>query len=96
MTWTSQWLKWPESHYDGPTPVARWEFSRGAGQTVEDIEGDNDGTLGSGSGYGSGDPTWVRDCRTDGCMSFDGGDDYVNVGDTDGGENGNFTYFAWI
>lgn len=81
MTWTSQWLKWPESHYNGPTPVSRWEFSRGAGQTVEDVEGDNDGTLGSSSSYGSADPTWVSSCRLDGCLSFDGSNDLVEVPD---------------
>ncbi|MFB6198235.1 MAG: LamG domain-containing protein, partial [Halobacteriaceae archaeon] len=97
MTWTSQWLKWPETHYDGPTPISRWEFSRGAGQTVKDIEGDNDGTLGSGSGSASDDPTWVQDCRTDGCMSFDGSDDYITgTGFNNSDYNQDYTWSVWF
>jgi hypothetical protein len=77
--------------------VSRWEFSRGAGQTVKDIEGDNDGTLGGSDSYGSNDPTWERNCRVDGCMVFDGDDDTVNVGGGKGGipQNNPLAVTAW-
>ncbi|MFA5772563.1 MAG: PKD domain-containing protein [Thermoplasmata archaeon] len=61
--------------------VAYWSFDEGSGQTASDSSGNgNAGTLGSSSGSDSSDPTWV-DGKFEKGLSFDGIDDYVNIGD---------------
>ncbi|MHC4345944.1 MAG: LamG-like jellyroll fold domain-containing protein, partial [Planctomycetota bacterium] len=52
-------------------PVAHWKFDEGAGSIAYDSAGDNDGTV-----YGADWTTGILD----GALSFDGEDDYVNVG----------------
>jgi hypothetical protein len=57
--------------------VAYWKFDEGSGSTAFDTSGyGNTGTL-------SGGPTWITDqtqCKIDSCLSFDGVDDSVGIG----------------
>jgi type II secretory pathway pseudopilin PulG len=56
--------------------VAYWNFDEGTGTAANDRSGNgNNGTLTNG-------PAWAAggDCKAGGCLSFDGSDDYVEVG----------------
>ncbi len=67
-------------HYNKGGPVGYWKFNEGEGQIVYDnTDNNNDGTLGATSGSENSDPTWVEG-KYGGALSFDGSDDYVNVG----------------
>jgi parallel beta-helix repeat protein len=55
-------------------PIAHWKLDEGAGTTAYDSAGENDGTLVNG-------PQWTTG-QIDGALSFDGGNDYVEVADS--------------
>ena len=57
--------------------VSEWRFDEGTGATAFDSMGRGNGTL-------LGGPIWKSgaDCVSDGCLSFDGADDYINITDT--------------
>jgi len=84
-----------------PDPVAYWALDEGYGQTINDSQGDTSlaGTLGANSGSSTDDPTWTgsESCKTNGCLSFDGGD-YIIVPDdsTLSPGSGNQTISAWF
>jgi prepilin-type N-terminal cleavage/methylation domain-containing protein len=56
--------------------VSEWKFNEGTGTSTVDSVGSNNGTL-------IGGPTWKSgsECVSGGCLSFDGSNDYVDVGD---------------
>lgn len=63
--------------------VGYWTFDERRGQTTYDQGyGDNDGTLGATTGMDSNDPVWHTNeyCKNNGCLYFDGVNDYVDVG----------------
>jgi len=68
--------------------VARWQFDEGSGTTAKDSAGINDGTL-------HGSPTWAEGL-TDGALSFDGSDDYVELSAIPALTSDNMTIEAWI
>jgi hypothetical protein len=74
--------------YNGRGPVARWTFDEGSGDTAYDSAGSNDGDLAGSGGTCPGAaacPTWSTDnapAVSGGSLSFDGTDDYVDVGDS--------------
>jgi Concanavalin A-like lectin/glucanases superfamily len=62
QTTIRQWMhrEVSDSHPNYGNLVGYWKLNEGSGQTVYDATAnDNDGTLGSSSGSGSDDPTWV-------------------------------------
>lgn len=70
-------------HTLGDELAGYWGFEEGAGQVVKDLSGNgNDGTLGASAAASTDDPTWSTNCyrKSSGCLSFDGSNDYVNVG----------------
>jgi parallel beta-helix repeat protein len=68
--------------------VAYWKFDEGSGTIAYDSAGTNDGTI-----YGS---NWVTG-QVRGALSFDGVDDYVDVGnDSSLMTTGDLTIIAWI
>jgi len=76
-----------------PPPIAYWKFDEGEGTVAYDSVGDNDGNLING-------PTWTTG-QIDGALSFDGINDYVDVGDPadgslDFGANDSFTLSLWF
>ncbi|MCK4785097.1 MAG: PD40 domain-containing protein, partial [Desulfobacteraceae bacterium] len=72
----------------GPGPIAQWKFDEGSGATAYDSAGTNDGTI-----YGA---TWTTG-KIDGALSFDGSNDYVDVGnDSSLMTTGDLTICAWI
>ena len=67
--------------------IAYWKLDEGSGNLALDSSTNgNDGTV-------HGDPVWTTG-KIDGALSFDGIDDYVDVGDIDLTEA--FTIAAWI
>ncbi len=67
------------------SPLGHWKFDEQQGQTTYDSGfGGNNGTLGANSSSAADDPTWKvagsGACKSNGCLSFDGSDDVVNVG----------------
>ncbi|MBI5872042.1 LamG domain-containing protein, partial [archaeon] len=63
--------------------VGYWKLDEGYGQAVKDLSGyNNNGTLGAGAGSGTDDPVWFTNdsCKFGSCLSFDGSNDYVDVG----------------
>jgi len=85
-----------------PHPIAHWSFDEGYGQTTNDSVGSNDGTLGADSGSSTDDPTWITpesgNCKNNGCLSFDGDSDIVQIPETtsiDFGGNSN-SLVAWF
>jgi len=72
--------------------VAHWSFDEGTGTTVTDSTGNgHTGTI-NGASWKSG-----TDCISGSCLSFDGADDYVDMGsDTSLDNLGPLTYAAWI
>ena len=82
-----------------PQPVAHWRFDEQSGQTAHDSIADNDGMLGADANASSDDPTWKTesDCKVNGCLSFDGSNDFVTLTDNglDVGSN-DFTITTWI
>jgi hypothetical protein len=67
-------------HYNRGGPVGHWRFDEGSGQIAfDESANDNDGTLGSGTGVDSADPSWVQG-KYGSALSFDGTDDYVDCG----------------
>lgn len=63
--------------------VAHWAFDEKYGQTAHDKVGNNHGTFGASTSPGSDDPIWTAagECKVNGCLSFDGMDDYVQIAD---------------
>lgn len=61
--------------------VAHWAFDEQYGQTAHNKVGDNHGTFGASTSPGSDDPTWKPsgECKVNGCLSFDGTGDYVQL-----------------
>jgi len=69
-------------------PIAHWKFDEGSGTTAYDSAGDNDGTI-----YGA---QWTAG-QINGALSFDGVNDYVDVGnDNSLMTTGDLTIYAWI
>lgn len=68
----------------GNDPIAHWAFDEnaGTGTTVDKSGNGYNGTLGSGAGADSADPSWTQGKYGSGLL-FDGSDDYVNMGDVD-------------
>jgi len=75
-----------------PDLVAHWSFDEGAGTTAYDTAGDNDGNI-------IGDPCWISGQIGSG-LSFDGINDFVDVGDPPDGSldfgTGDFTLSVWF
>ncbi len=72
-----------------PPPIAHWKFDEGDGDIAYDSAGNNDGQLMNG-------PVWTSG-QIDGALSFDGVDDYVEMGDTVRNYLGtDYTVSAWI
>ncbi len=60
-----------------PSPVEHWEFDESQGTTASDVSGNgNDGTLHGG-------PSWDTGKIGTSSLSFDGNDDYVQIGITE-------------
>lgn len=79
-----EWAAQQESE----TPYAHWAFDDASGLTAANSgSSGGDGTLTNG-------PTWTTGYR-DGALSFDGSNDYVEVGGL-GNLTGSFTITAWI
>jgi hypothetical protein len=84
---------WRATKSTMPSPVAYWKLDEGAGTVAYDSAGNNDGNLING-------PTWTTG-QIDGALSFDGINDYVDVGDPadgslDFGANDSFTLSLWF
>jgi hypothetical protein len=76
----------------GPGKVSEWNFDEGAGPTVNDAQGTNDGTL-------AGNTSWSPDTPdgTESSLSFDGNGDYVHVSDHESLRlTGELTLMAWV
>ena len=74
-------------------PIAHWKLDEGSGTIAYDSAGTNNGTLVNG-------PIWTTG-QINGALSFDGVNDYVDVGDPpdgslDFGAGDSFTIAAWI
>ncbi|MHC4456605.1 MAG: LamG-like jellyroll fold domain-containing protein, partial [Planctomycetota bacterium] len=67
------------------TAVAYWRFDEGSGSTAHDLVGGNDGTI-----YGA---QWTTG-KIGGALSFDGINDYVDLGDLD--LSGSFSLAFWM
>ncbi|MHC4556201.1 MAG: LamG domain-containing protein [Planctomycetota bacterium] len=67
--------------------VSYWRFDEGSGTTASDSIGSNDGTI-----YGA---TWTTGI-VNSALSFDGVDDYVDLGSVNINIPGDFTITAWI
>ncbi len=79
--------------------VGLWRFNDASGQTAVSAAGSNNGTLGATSGSEASDPTWTTAANTKlgaSGLSFDGVDDYVNVGAPPTTVLRNWTMEAWI
>ncbi len=79
-----------------PGPVGYWNMDDATGTTTKDLSGNgNNGTLGDSSYR----PNWSQG-KYGGGLSFDGTDDYVNVGDPSSGildmGNNDFTLETWF
>jgi len=73
-----------------PEPVARWNFDEREGAAAGDSAGDNDGTI-----HGA---KWTKG-KSGGALSFDGVDDYVELGDDPSlrfMRSSSFTISAWV
>jgi hypothetical protein len=73
-----------------PEPVAYWSFNEGQGTTVNDSAGNNNGTI-LGAEWTSG--------KFNSALSFDGVDDYVEVGDDPSlrfMQSSSFTISFWV
>ncbi len=70
--------------------VGYWHFDEGVGTSTLDASGEgNDGELISGVSWLSG-----NDCKSGGCLDFDGTDDYVEVNSLN--NTGELTVEAWV
>ena len=93
--------------YNQGAPVAQWNFDECQGTVIKDVTGNgNTGTLNLGSGGvtspgtctdGTGTTAWSLGSigKFNSSMSFDGTDDYVNIGNS-GLTYQKFTISAWI
>ncbi|QQR78684.1 MAG: VCBS repeat-containing protein [Candidatus Moraniibacteriota bacterium] len=74
-----------------PGLVAAYNFNAGSGTTAADFSGNNiTGTLVNG-------PSWTTAGKNDGALSFDGANDYVNLGASSALQlPGSFTLSAWV
>jgi hypothetical protein len=70
-----------------PDLVSHWKFDEGSGNIAYDSAGSNNGTKNGA--------TWFNDPCRGMCLSFDGSNDYVTVGDKDNLELQNFTLSFW-
>lgn len=59
--------------------VSLWHFNDGAGTTVSDETGNNDGILGKGKGVGQ-RPVWTASGEDGYALDFDGNNDFVDCG----------------
>lgn len=83
----------PEGGNLNDSLVAHWAFDEQAGQTVHDRVSGNHGTLGADANAGTDDPTWkpVGECKVNGCLEFDGAENYANTPDINAGRNSTLT-----
>ena len=80
---------------EGNPPIAYWKFDKNTGTTAYDRSGSGyDGTLG-GDGAGSDVPTWAQG-KHGPALSFDGTDDYVDMGNSVNLGTGAFTIELWV
>lgn len=70
--------------------VGYWKFDEGSGSIAYDSSGNNNhGTIYSA--------TWISNCKSNYCLSFDGANDYVEVADNGGLDNiPQITLVAWF
>lgn len=88
----------------GDQVVSHWKFDSQSGQAAYDTENNYHAILGASSSAESSDPTWKTQsvCKVNGCLDFDGTDDYVSVPHNDAIDFGNgttdeaFSLSAWI
>lgn len=80
----------PSPAYSQSTPVAAFNFDEGGGSTLNDRSGSgNNGTLVNGPAWSTG--------KNGGALSFDGSDDYVDVGDVAKADSlSSFTISSWV
>jgi hypothetical protein len=79
---------WLTTDYWWLEPISHWKLDEGIGTIAYDSDGSNDGTI-----YGA---TWTSG-QIEGALSFDGSNDYVNVGDLDVIVGSNpFTIAGWV
>ncbi|MFA5431757.1 MAG: LamG-like jellyroll fold domain-containing protein [Candidatus Paceibacterota bacterium] len=80
--------------------VSEWKLDEGSNQSAIDSWGGvNNGRLGATNSSESSDPTWkTTECLFNGCLSFDGNDDFVNIPDSTSLNygTGDFTVSGWI
>jgi hypothetical protein len=63
------------------TVVGVWHLDEGSGSTTYDETGNNnDGTLYNGTEVSFQEPAWTSSCHSGNCLSFDGSNDYVDLG----------------
>ncbi len=82
------------AHADLSGLIGYWPFEEGSGTIAADVTNTNNGTLVGGV-------AWIASPLGTYGLSFDGGNDYVNVGDPDSGvldfsETQSFSFGAWI
>jgi len=78
--------------------VAHWAFDEQYGQTAHDKVGNNHGTFGADTNSGNDDPTWkpAGECKVNGCLGFDGSNDYLPLGSDPSLDIDNMTISAWV
>jgi len=99
------WLKTGQQDGYDTSLVGQWRFEDIDGRAVLDSSGNshtgtfqgmqNNGTLGSTTSPDSNDPYWTPGCRRDGCLRFDGEDDFVSTEVNLDGRN-TVTVTAWV
>lgn len=72
-----------------PTPIGCWPLHEDSGSTAYDISGTNDGTY-------NGPTLGQEGILNTSSASFDGTDDYVNVGNTFSVANSSFSVSMWV
>ena len=79
--------------------VSEWKLDDASGTTIQDQWGTNNGTWSGAGGGAYTSPSWrtSSECVSNGCLAFDGTDDYVNFGQVAQYNNlAEFTLEAWV
>jgi hypothetical protein len=62
-------------------PVAEWPLNEYTGEYAYDTSGGGyTGTLGASTVPDSADPKWFNNCKYGNCLTYDGTDDYIDIG----------------